>query len=151
MRRVLITGMSATGKSTALGVLAKRGFRVVDTDEPGWKERRGDEEVWREERISELLSGEDGGALFVSGCVSNQGRFYDRFDAVVLLSAPADVILERIASRTTNRYGKDPAERELVLADLAAVEPLLRETATHEIDATLPVAEVVEQLIAIGR
>jgi dephospho-CoA kinase len=151
VRRVLITGMSATGKSTALGVLAKRGFRVVDTDEPGWKERRGDEEVWREERISELLSGEDGGALFVSGCVSNQGRFYDRFDAVVLLSAPADVILERIASRTTNRYGKDPAERELVLADLAAVEPLLRETATHEIDATLPVAEVVEQLIAIGR
>ena len=134
-----------------MGVLAKRGFRVVDTDEPGWKERRGDEEVWREERISELLSGEDGGALFVSGCVSNQGRFYDRFDAVVLLSAPADVILERIASRTTNRYGKDPAERELVLADLAAVEPLLRETATHEIDATLPVAEVVEQLIAIGR
>jgi hypothetical protein len=56
-----------------------------------------------------------------------------------------------MSSRTTNRYGKDPAERELVLADLAAVEPLLRETATHEIDATLPVAEVVEQLIAIGR
>jgi hypothetical protein len=61
------------------------------------------------------------------------------------------VLITGMSSRTTNRYGKDPAERELVLADLAAVEPLLRETATHEIDATLPVAEVVEQLIAIGR
>jgi adenylate kinase family enzyme len=143
--------MSGTGKSTVLAELAARGFRVVDTDEPGWKERRGEEEVWREDRISELLSGGDDGTLFVSGCVSNQGRFYDRFDAVVLLSAPADVILARIAGRSTNRYGKDPAERELVLADLAAVEPLLRETATHEVDATLPVAEVVERLIAIGR
>jgi dephospho-CoA kinase len=32
----------------------------------------------------------------------NQGRFYDRFDAVVLLSAPAEVILDRIARRTTH-------------------------------------------------
>jgi len=34
--------------------------------------------------------------LYLQGCVSNQGKFYDRFDAVVLLSAPAEVILERI-------------------------------------------------------
>jgi len=47
----------------------------------------------------------------VSGCVSNQGRFYDRFDAVVLLTAPDDVILERITMRTTNEFGKDDVER----------------------------------------
>src|SRR5207247_785446 len=96
LRRVLVTGMSGTGKSTALTELRARGFDVVDTDEPGWKEPRGDEWVWREDRISELLAGDDdGGALYVSGCVSNQGRFYDRFDAVVLLSAPAEVMLAR--------------------------------------------------------
>ena len=33
---VLVTGMSGTGKSTALVELARRGFRTVDTDEPGW-------------------------------------------------------------------------------------------------------------------
>jgi len=143
--------MSGTGKSTALTELRARGFRVVDTDEPGWKEPRGDELVWREDRISELLAGEDGGPLYVSGCVSNQGRFYARFDAVVLLSAPAEVMLERIGLRRTNDYGKDPAERELVLADLAAVEPRLRATCTHEIDAARPIGEVVETLIAIGR
>ena len=38
MRRVLVTGMSGTGKSTALAELGRRGFRVVDTDEPGWSE-----------------------------------------------------------------------------------------------------------------
>ena len=43
MRKVLVTGMSGTGKSTALAELRTRGFEVVDTDEPGLDEmvRRG--------------------------------------------------------------------------------------------------------------
>ena len=88
--------------------------------------------------------------LYVSGTVSNQGRFYPRFDAVVLLSAPGDVLLRRIAERTTNPYGKSAAERDLVLRDLAEVEPLLRATCTHEVDAALPIDAVVEELISIG-
>jgi len=150
VRRVLVTGMSGTGKSSALAELGRRGFRVVDTDLPGWNEWRGDGWSWREARIAELLATEDGRTLYVSGCVSNQGRFYDRFDAVVLLSAPAGVILERIAGRTTNDYGKSAAERELVLRHLAEVEPRLRATCTHELDASRPLVEVVEALVAIG-
>ena len=150
MRRVLVTGMSGTGKSTALAELARRGFRVVDTDEPGWKEPRGGDWVWREDRLSELLAIDATPALYVSGCVSNQGTFYDRFDAIVLLSAPAEVILARIETRTTNGYGKAPRERDLVLEHLVSVEPRLRATCTHEIDATRPVGEVVETLIAVG-
>jgi shikimate kinase len=146
----LVTGMSGTGKSTALAELARRGFQVVDTDEPGWKELRDDEWVWREDRIAKLLADESEVTLYVSGCVSNQGTFYDRFDAVVLLSAPADVILSRIEIRTTNRYGKAPDERELILSDLASVEPRLRATCTHEIDATRPLSQIVETLIAIA-
>jgi shikimate kinase len=151
VRRVLVTGMSGTGKSTALAELARRGFRVVDTDEPGWNEWRDDGWFWREDRIAELLAADGERTLYVSGCVSNQGRFYDRFDAVVLLSAPAEVILDRIETRTTNPYGKAPGERELVLGHLASVEPRLRATCTHEIDATRPVSQIVEALIAVGR
>lgn len=101
--------------------------------------------------MSALLAADGERTLYVSGCVANQGRFYDRFDAVVLLSAPADVILERIETRTTNGYGKDPGERALILADLDSIEPRLRATCTHEIDATGPVDDVVEALIGIGR
>jgi dephospho-CoA kinase len=145
-----VTGMSGTGKSTALRALALRGFPVVDTDEPGWKELRDGEWVWREDRIAELLAADGEPTLYVSGCVSNQGRFYDSFDAVVLLSAPANVILSRIATRTTNDFGKAPGERARILADLELTEPRLRATCTHEIDATRPVDDVVEALIAIG-
>jgi shikimate kinase len=157
MRRVLVTGMSGTGKSSALAELARRGFRVVDTDPSAWSEwipAAGDDEgewLWREDRIAELLATEDEKTLYVSGCVSNQGKFYDRFDAIVLLSAPAEVILDRVESRTTNDYGKGPGERELILSHLGWVEPLLRATCTHEIDASRPLEEVVDALIAIGQ
>jgi dephospho-CoA kinase len=144
--------MSGTGKSTALAALSRRGFRVVDTDDAGWSvwDEQEDGYVWREDRIADLLSIDEGPALYVSGTVSNQGRFYPRFDAVVLLTAPAEVLLNRIAGRTTNRYGKSLDERELVLRHLAEVEPLLRETCTHEIDTTRPIDEVVARLVAIG-
>src|ERR1700748_765495 len=128
--------MSGTGKSTALAELARRGFRTVDTDEPGWTVEDADGgRWWDEDRMAGLLA-EEGPTLFVSGTVTNQGRFYDRFDAVVLLSAPGDVLLERLATRTPNHFGKSAHERVLVLGHLQEVEPLLRSSCTHEIDAT---------------
>jgi AAA domain len=147
-----LTGMSGTGKSTALAELERRGFRVIDTDEGGWSEWSDTDGgyMWREDRIAELLACDEGPTLYVSGTVSNQGRFYPRFDAVVLLSAPAEVLLGRVATRTTNDYGKSGEERDLILRHLAEVEPLLRATCTHEVDATQPVDVVVGQLVAIG-
>ena len=150
MRRILVTGMSGTGKSSALAELARRGFHAVDTDEPGWTvEDAEGGRWWDEERIARLLA-EERPTLYVSGTVSNQGSFYDRFDAVVLLSAPAEVLLQRIAKRSTNDYGKSHEERELILGHLREVEPLLRATCTHEIDATLPPGAVVDRLLEIG-
>jgi dephospho-CoA kinase len=144
--------MSGTGKSSALGELRRRGFDVVDTDEPGWTEWSAKEDgyVWREDRIAELLDRRRETALYVSGTVSNQGRFYPRFDAVVLLSASADVLLRRIETRTTNDYGKSARDRELILEHVNDVEPLLRATCTHEIDAAQPLRDVVAELVAIG-
>ena len=145
-----MTGLSGTGKPSALAELGERGFEVVDTDWGGWTFWSDDGQVWDEERIGELLERERTRTLYVSGTVSNQGRFYPRFDAVVLLSAPADVPLQRIASRETNQYGKRRDERELILRHSAEVEPLLRVTCTHELDASQPLETVVAQLIAIG-
>jgi dephospho-CoA kinase len=156
MAKVLVTGMSGTGKSAALVALGRRGHRVVDTDAEGWSRWATDgdgapEEVWREERIAELLDGHGEGHLFVAGCRSNQGQFHGRFDAVVLLSAPADVMLARIDERTGNPFGRSAAERKRILADLAAVEPLLRRAATVEIGtAGTPIEEVARRLEEIA-
>ena len=106
--------------------------------------------MWRESLLDELLARTRERTLYVSGTVSNQGRFYERLDAVVLLSAPRDVLLDRIAARTTNPYGKRADERAAIVRQLVEIDPLLRVTCTHEIDATQPIATVVEQVLAIG-
>ncbi|WP_067179931.1 AAA family ATPase [Microtetraspora niveoalba] len=154
MPKVLITGMSGTGKSTALQILASRGHRVVDTDYGHWSHwitlpDGSSDWVWREEAMTGLLAGHKDGGLFVAGCKSNQGTFYPQFDHVVLLSAPADVLLARVMARTNNPYGKRPEERDAILEDLRVVEPLLRATATMEIDTRAPIEHVVRQLDAL--
>jgi broad-specificity NMP kinase len=144
--------MSGTGKSTVLAELGRRGYEVVETDEPGWTEWSDEDGgyVWLEDRVAELLARERNGPLFVSGTVSNQGRFYPDFDAVVLLSAPLEVLLGRIEERTTNDFGKEPEEREAIISDLAEFEHRLRATCTHELDATQPTETIVGELIRIG-
>jgi dephospho-CoA kinase len=146
---VFVTGMSGTGKSSALAELARRGHRVVDTDHGDWIDWEP-EPLWREERIDALLNDHGDGTLFISGCVANQGTFYERFDAVVLLTAPVDVILERVAVRATNDFGKTAAERKRILSDLETVEPLLRRGASDEIDTRATLGEVVDALERIA-
>lgn len=150
MTVVFVTGMSATGKSAALVELARRGHRVVDTDYGDWIDEDGRERHWREDRIEALLDQHEEGVLFISGAVQNQGNFYPRFDAVVLLSVPPEVVLERVAGRDSSDYGKTDEERDFILEDLATVEPLLRAGATAEIDTRSPLAEVADELERIA-
>lgn len=142
--------MSGTGKSTIIAELADRGYKAIDTDwNPDWEQPTDSGEwLWREDRIRALLDSDDAGALFVSACVSNQGKFYDLFDAVVLLSAPEPLILQRLEKRTNNPYGKRADEVAEVLHNKKTIEPLLRRGATVEIDTSVPVTEVVARVLA---
>ncbi|GAA1727688.1 AAA family ATPase [Brachybacterium phenoliresistens] len=148
MVRILVTGMSGTGKTTLLAELARRGRRVVDTDYGGYVLPEG---TWDEPRIAALLAAHE--EIVVQGTVENQGRFRDRFDHIVLLSAPLEVILNRVAARRNNPYGSTPADRAEIRSQHAEVEPLLRRSADLELDALRPTAEladVLEQLLGSG-
>jgi dephospho-CoA kinase len=147
---VLLTGMSGTGKSSVIQALAARGYKAIDTDD-GWCEPLPDgRQRWREDAIGQLLDAEDADVLFVAGCEENQIRFQPRFDLIILLSAPAEVLAERLASRTNNPFGKSAGELERVLDDLRAVEPLLRKTADHEIRTTKPLSDVVTEVLRLA-
>lgn len=150
MKRVLLTGMSGTGKSSVIKALAVLGYKAVDTDD-GWCEPTPDgRQRWREHDIGQLLATEDADVLFVAGCEENQVLFHARFDVIILLSAPAEILMERLASRTTNPYGKSPAELSRVLDDLRSVEPLLRRAADHEIQTTRPLSDVVAAVLRMA-
>jgi dephospho-CoA kinase len=164
MKRILLTGMSGTGKSTVISGLAARGYKAVDADcdeFSQWVEVSDDagasvspvdrnrDWVWREDRMQDLLSIEDTDVLFVSGCAENMPKFFPQFDLIVLLSAPAEVIMERLRTRTTNQYGKRHGEVARVLSLVESVEPLLRHAAGYEIDTSVPLEEVVATLLRL--
>ncbi len=103
--------------------------------------------VWREDRIHALPATEDIDVPVVSGCRTNLGQFYAQFDHVILLSVPVPALLERLASRSTNPHGKEPEELARILAHVRSLEPLLRRTASLEVDTSAPVAFVVVERI----
>ena len=149
MKRVLLTGMSGTGKSSVVRELVARRYKAVDTDD-GWCEPLAEgRQRWREDAIRELLATEDADVVFVAGCEENQVAFHPQFDHIVLLSAPLETLLDRLARRRDNPYGKAPEELRRVRDDLETVEPLLRRAAGHEIRTTVPLDDVVATVLRI--
>jgi shikimate kinase len=141
--------MSGTGKSSLVGELRARGYKAVDTDD-GWTEPLPDgRQRWREDAIQSLLTTEDTDILFVAGCEENQGKFLDQFDHIILLSAPLETLVERLATRTNNPYGNSSEEFRRFLDDVHNVEPLLRGIATHEVRTTMPPDEVVATVLRL--
>lgn len=149
MKRVLVTGMSGTGKSSLTVELLARGYAAVDTDD-GWCEPRpAGRQQWREEAISALLAREDVPVLFVAGCEENMAAFLPQFDHIVLLTAPVETLIERLGTRTNNPFGEAPGELRRFLADVREVEPLLRRVADHEVSTTLPLDDVVTTILRL--
>jgi len=161
MKRILITGMSGTGKSAVIVELMRRGYRAIDLDTPEWSHwidaapdddltpRDGQDWVWREDRVRELLSRNDVDDLFISGCAENMGKLFDVIDTVVLLSAPLDTLMDRLAARATEGYGHTTDERRKVAELVATIEPWLRRSAHYEIDTARPVGNTVEDILAL--
>ena len=144
--------MSGTGKSSLIAELVGLGYRAVDVDDAGWTRQAADGGwVWQEEVVERFLAYDEGedSVLFLSGCAESQVRFYPLFDHIVLLSAPAEVLMERLRLRTNNPYGGEAWQRAEVLAYVRSVQPLLREAADHEIDTRAPLAEVLATLLEL--
>jgi shikimate kinase len=161
MKRVLITGMSGTGKSSVIRELVARGHQAHDLDTPEWSEwvdadpsdmltpAQGKDWVWREDRVRALLSQTEDGTLFIGGCAENMGRLFPLIDVVILLSAPVATIMERLRARSAGGYGGVEEERRRVSDLIATIEPLLRKSAHHEIDTGKSIRATVDEILRL--
>ncbi|MDZ4198408.1 MAG: AAA family ATPase [Kiritimatiellia bacterium] len=145
---ILITGLSGVGKTSVVHELRRRGIRCVDMDEPGWSSMDSmGHQHWNVERLGCALAEAAHDTLVVSGCAEEQASFYPDFRLIILLSAPRQVMMERIRSRSNNRYGQNPEEMAHILPDLDRIEPLLRQKCTHELKTTVPVRIVADRIL----
>ena len=159
MKRVLITGMSGTGKSAVIEELLARGYRAHDLDTPEWSEwvatspadkltpAEGRDWVWRQDRVRRLLSEHQDGRLFIAGAAENMPTMFPLIDVIILLSAPLSVLMDRLAARPIGGYGHSSEDRRKVIELISTVEPLLREVAHLEIDTQRPVQATVEEIL----
>jgi shikimate kinase len=146
---VLITGMSGVGKSTLVRELRRRGFRAYDADDDGFSEPRADGRWgWRVDQVAGVLEHGEAASdvVFFAGCSEEQVML--PFDVRILLTAPAEILLQRLTARTTNGYGRSARQRAQVLADLVEVEPLLRRSADLVLVTTEPTPLVADALLS---
>jgi dephospho-CoA kinase len=144
--RILLTGMSGTGKSTLVGELRRRGLTAYDADEDGFSEPRVDGRWgWHRARVAELLA-DPAELIFFAGCSEEQAEL--PFDVRVVLTAPAELISERLEARTGNAYGRSARERAQVFTDLAEIEPLLRRSADLVLETTVGPPALADALLA---
>lgn len=121
---------------------------AYDADDDGFTEpRENGRWGWRLEQVTAALdeASARGGPVFFAGCSEEQARI--AFDCRVLLTASADVIAERLRTRTTNPYGGSPRQLAQVLDDLAGIEPLLRRSADLIVDTARPASTVADLIL----
>jgi shikimate kinase len=87
--------------------------------------------------------------LFIGGCAENMAGLFPLIDTVILLSAPIETIMERLTARSPGNYGHVDDERRKVADLISTIEPLLRESADHEIDTRRPITSTVDEILRI--
>ncbi|MDO4719550.1 MAG: AAA family ATPase [Peptostreptococcaceae bacterium] len=148
MKRILLTGMSGVGKSTLLSRIRDDNTICLDLDETDYLEfdlKTGERRICVERLVSYLDTVTDKN-LVLAVCEANQGQIYPLMDAVILLTAPLEVMKERINARQDNTFGKDEAEWRRIVNDKREIEPLLMKSADYVIQTDGKLEEVLEKV-----
>jgi dephospho-CoA kinase len=169
---VFITGPTAAGKSTVRSELARRGFEAHDADEDGissffsrvsgerveYPEDANDrthewlamhEFLMSRQRV-ELRAQASGKRVFLCGIPVNALGMADLFDKIICLVIDEATMLDRVAARTPNPFGKAPAERELILRSREPTIEAYRRSGALMIDGAQPIAGVLEEVLAVA-
>ncbi|WP_219468041.1 AAA family ATPase [Nonomuraea rhizosphaerae] len=167
-----MTGVSGAGKSTVCGELRARGHVALDADNDGfsrWVGRTEGEivvdppdpvpEGWLDrygwaivrERVEALAEKSRSRIAFLCGSVENEEDVRDLFDLVVCLVIDEDTLRHRLATRTTNTFGRHPEELAAALKWNPRMRAIYESRGAMVIDASAPVNEVVDTVIAAAR
>jgi len=173
MPLIYITGPSGAGKSTVRNELIKRDYEAYDTDEDGmsgWYDNQTLEPVERPEekdrpadwykkhdyrmsaeRVRELAEQAKTKLIFVCGIPANDNEFREYYDKIICLVIDEETMKQRVATRTTNEFGKSSDELKLMLYWHGKMLERYKEWGATMIDAAQPLDNVVDEVIKEGQ
>jgi len=172
MKKIYITGVSGTGKSTVSEELSRRGYFSISIDETeglcSWIDKKsgenhgGKEALMTEEfvdmhdwvcdvdHLEKLFNQNNTEVVFVLGMATNQKEFVHIFDKIILLTCDPKVFCKRIMSRTDNNFGKDKdVQHQVINRSKTYLEEMLG-IGAEVIDTDKLVTQVVDEVIKIS-
>ncbi len=135
MKKIYITGVSGTGKSSISRILNEKGICSISIDETEglclWKNKvtgerpdynaklnkeftEAHEWICDIEKLKKIVE-VDKEVIVVVGVASNQNDFLHLFDKVILLQCQPETFIQRIIDRKDNDFGKDESAQEFLL------------------------------------
>jgi len=170
---VLVTGISAAGKSTVCAELRRRGYDAHDSDSDDnavWVDRAtGDVIGWIDgalrtprfleryewrfdlERVAALARRAEDHVVFLCGSTANEAEVWPLFRSAVYLAIDDATLRHRLATRTSNDFGRSDYERDMVLGwHQAVAEDDYRRYGAAIVDGTRPMSEVVDEILKIA-
>ncbi|RRD35141.1 hypothetical protein EII31_06990 [Leucobacter sp. OH2974_COT-288] len=148
MKRILLTGMSGVGKSTVLSLLRDEHTMCIDLDETNFVEidfETGERQICVDQLISYMKTISDKDVV-IAVCEANQHLVYPMMNKIILLTAPIEVMKERIKVRKNNNYGKTSEDWEKIVRDKIDIEPLLRKGADYVIQTDRELEGIIEKI-----
>jgi dephospho-CoA kinase len=170
MRKIYITGVSGTGKTTVAKELEKRGFYTISIDEVenlcSWinnetGEKGGgkdadmsvefvDKHEWicDIKYLQEILS-KASGNVFVLGMAGNQDDFLYMFDKIILLHCSPETFCKRIEERIDNNFGKDKRVQQQILERYKSYEEKMLGKGAIPVNTEKSLNEVVDEIVEL--
>jgi dephospho-CoA kinase len=170
MPLIYISGVSATGKSTLLKALSQKGYETYDTDDgnlASWYSKRTGKPTRRpadamdrtdkwyathrwmlsKERVETIAKGSEGRIVFMCGSTLSDIDVWDVFAKVICLTIDESTLKHRLLNRTSNDWGKIPAEFNHVLGWREPWEERNRKLGAVMVDATQPINDIVTAIL----
>lgn len=172
---VLVTGVSGSGKTAVAGQLRELGYDTVSLDgHPGlcaWTDHNGqcmarpDEPslgwldnhawTWNHKVLADLITrkrGSGADVVWLAGVAANTSHLAHLFDLRVQLRIDRTTMRQRITNpQRSNDFGRTGASAQHLEQQFTADQQQLAAVCDTSIDATLPLTEIVhELLIAAG-
>jgi thymidylate kinase len=169
---IYVAGISGAGKSTVCVELRRRGYDAHDSDLENnavWVDRNTGEAIgriegasrtpgfleryeWRfdPERVAALARRAEDHPVFLCGATANEAEVWPLFRCTIYLAIDDETLRHRLATRTSNDFGRSEHEREMVLSWHHVADDDYRRFGAVVIDGTRALTEVVDEVLSVA-